>query len=181
MSGKRGFGFLVTALALLAVPILAGSFRRNAEETDEMPTGEGRKNEVASEPVGSAKEDAPVTAGAAVDPGPVVRAAIKLSAPSVTQAGYRMGSVAKDPDAKAYQEQLRREQEQMIRRIEERLGHSIEVKQRMTLTTNVISANVYLTDLDLIRSVDGVVSVSEETRHEPTAGAPAARGKTARA
>ena len=176
MSGGRGRRILLAALLLLlSIPVLTGCMEKRTSAAKDEPEGSWEKNTV-PEPEEIAPEEAPMKTPHAE---PTVRVAIKLSAPSVTQAGYRLGSVAKNPDAKAYQEQLQEEQEKMIRRIEEQLGHPIEVKQRMTLTTNVISANVYPSDLDTLRAMDGVVSVTEETRHEPTAGVPTVPGNTA--
>ena len=99
-------------------------------------------------------------------------------------AGFRSQSLRCSvfQSAKAYQKQVREEQEKMIRMIEETLGHPIAVKQRLTLTTNVISANVFPADIDAIRMVEGVVSVTEEIRHEITDGStplPAPPGQTA--
>lgn len=60
--------------------------------------------------------------------------------------------------------------EEGIRRIQEALGHELDVVWRMK-SANVISVNVDRTELERIRQVDGVRSVEEELLNEPTAGA----------
>lgn len=180
MSGQRGFRILLAALLLASLPILAGCAKKSVLQPRESSSGgkeappDKPKPEDALE--GEEKEVIQPTTGK------MVRVAIRLAAPSVTGAGYSLGSITQNPEAQAYQDKLRQEQDEMIRRIEERIGHPIQVKQRMTLSTNVISANVYITDIELIRSMKGVISVTEETRHDPTGGAtpsPAIPGNTA--
>lgn len=186
MSGKRGFKIMLAALVLLSIPILAGCADRRTEEGNQKPPGEENDPQIApdltepetdlpepEDPDGEGGEDVTVPRT-----DKTVRVAIKLDNPSVTQAGYSLGTIASDPEGQAYQEQLRTEQDEMIRRIEEQLGHVLDVRQRLTMTTNVISANVYPDELDSIRAMEGVVSVTEETLHEPTIGVPTVPGNT---
>ena len=174
MRGRRGIGLLLAALLAVSLPVLIGCAgkpgHRPAEKPEDSP--DATKPQI---PDTVPEENLPPEEE-------TVRVAIQLAFPSVTQAGYRLGSVATDEAAKAYQKQVREEQEKMIRMIEETLGHPIAVKQRLTLTTNVISANVFPADIDAIRLVEGVVSVTEEIRHEITDGStplPAPPGQTA--
>ncbi len=171
MSRRRGIRLLLAAMLAIALPVLMGCAGKPelpaAETPEKTPDTTPQTPEETPE---ETKEPEPTRTDPAEEE-PTVRVAIRLSSPSVTQAGYRLGSVTRDPAAKAYQQQLRAEQDEMIRRIEETLGRAIQVKQRLTLTTNVISANVREADMDVIRAMEGVVSVTEETRYELTDGA----------
>lgn len=100
-----------------------------------------------------------------------VRLAIRLSAPSVTECGFRLNSLAGDPEARACRERVMAEQEEVLRRIEQRLGRPLEVVWRFTRSANVISAWASPAELDLIRSVEGVAGVTQEMRHETAGGA----------
>lgn len=180
MSGRHRLGILLAALLLASLPILAGCAKNNVSESREPSAGgeaDPPTQPTPEDAVGGEEEDVikPVT-------GKTVRVAIRLAAPSVTGAGYSLGGIANDPEAQAYQARLREEQDEIIRQIEERLGHPIDVKQRLTLSTNVISANVYPDDIEAIRSMEGVVSITEEMRHDPTGSVtprPATPGNTA--
>lgn len=106
-----------------------------------------------------------------------VRVTIRLTAPSVAGAGYKLRHITEDPAALAYQESLRQEQQMLIDRIGELTGAPLDVKRRFTRTTNAISANVRRRDLELIRGLEGVAGVAEEMRYRvepPVAGKPSA-------
>ena len=94
-----------------------------------------------------------------------IRVAIRLDSPSVGAAGYNLRQLAENPDALAYQERLRQEQQEVIGRIESATGEPLEVKRRMTRTANVISAEVRLRDLPLIAAVEGVAGVAAERQY----------------
>lgn len=100
-----------------------------------------------------------------------VRVAIRLNAPSLTESGFRLNSLAGDPEARACQERVKAEQDAVLERIEQRLGRPLEVVWRFTRSANVISAWAYSAELDSIRSVEGVAAVTQEMRCEPGRGA----------
>ena len=106
----------------------------------------------------------------------MIRVAIRLTSPSVAGAGYDLRGILKDPEALAYQEQLRQEQQALIERIEEATGTPLEVKRRFTRSANVISANVRRRDVDVIRGLEGVadVAVERQYRIEPPGADPTA-------
>lgn len=96
-----------------------------------------------------------------------IRVAIALESPSVASAGYPVRGVVHDPAAQAYREALMREHAAIKARIEEALGHPIEVVWDLTLMANVISADVWPGDIETIRAVEGVRSVEKERRVFP--------------
>jgi len=91
-----------------------------------------------------------------------IRVAIALKSPSVAAAGYPVRGIVHDPEAQAYRDALMQEHAEIRARIEEALGHSIEVIWDLTLMTNLISAEVLPGDIETIRTVDGVRSVERE-------------------
>ena len=99
--------------------------------------------------------------------GAAIRIAIRLCAPSVTECGFRLNSLVGDPEARACLAGVEAGQQEVLKRIEERLGHPIKVVWRFTRSANVISAWANPSELETIRSVEGVASVTEETRNEP--------------
>ena len=98
-----------------------------------------------------------------------IRVAIVLDTPSVAAAGYPVSGIVHDPEAQAYRDALTEEHAAIRARIEEALGHPIEVVCDLTLTVNVISANVMPHDPETIRTVEGVRSVEKERRVYPNA------------
>lgn len=93
-----------------------------------------------------------------------IRVAIALKSPSVAAAGYPVRGIVHDPEAQAYREALMQEHAEIRARIEEALGHSIEVIWDLTLMTNLISAEVRPGDIETIRTVEGVRSVEKDRR-----------------
>ena len=97
-----------------------------------------------------------------------VRAAITLEGPSLREAGFT-GSRGRTEEARDCRKQLEREQEELIGRISEAIGRPLDVAHRFTRNVNVISANVYPEELELIQGLEGVKSVSQEKLNRPTA------------
>ena len=97
-----------------------------------------------------------------------VRAAIALESPSLREAGFT-GSRGRTEEARDCRKQLEREQEELIGRISEAIGRPLDVAHRFTRNVNVISANVYPEELELIRGLEGVKNVSRERLNHPTA------------
>ncbi|MBE6990036.1 MAG: hypothetical protein E7426_04745 [Ruminococcaceae bacterium] len=97
---------------------------------------------------------------------PKIRVAIKLREPSVAEAGYRIPTGG-NREAEAYRAGLERRQAEVAAQIESLTGEPLDVVRRVTLMANVISANVDRSELDLIRSIPGVVSVRPERLYRP--------------
>jgi len=135
------------------------------EAAPNQPAGEEPSQEGETDPNGPAKEAERKSAEEADD---MVRVAIALDKPSVAEAGYRVNNIANDPAAQAYRAELERYQAEITRRIEALTGEPLDVVWNITLTANVISANVRLSDMERIRTVEGVASVEQETLNEPT-------------
>lgn len=96
-----------------------------------------------------------------------IRVSILLEAPSVTEAGYSLSEITSNSDAQAYQMKLKEIQAEIIHLIEEHTGEPMDVKWQITLSANVISANIRSLDKEWISQLPGVVSVMEETLTEP--------------
>ena len=133
------------------------------EDTAAEETGE---DETEPDPAGESGMSAPTEDVKEQLTGKTVRVAIHLTTPSVIGAGYKANNITKDPEAQAYQAGLKKEQEEITRRIEAIIGHPLDVVWNFTLSTNVISANVYPSEIEKILTVDGVESVSEEQTYQ---------------
>ena len=96
-----------------------------------------------------------------------VRVAIRLTDPSVTEKGFAMSEVSTNQEAKDYRAWLEEQQTEIIRQIEAYTGEPLDVRWQFTLSTNVISANVRVQDLEWIRALEGVADVTEEGTVEP--------------
>lgn len=105
-----------------------------------------------------------------------VRVAITLEGDSLAAAGFGTGRISNDPKAVSYKKELEKRQDETIARIEEALGHPLDVAHRFTRNVNVISANVLPGEIGRIRGVQGVTSVSEEQLNRPSAAHPGASG-----
>ena len=102
------------------------------------------------------------------DPNEVVRVAIKLAKPSAVEAGFALHNISGNTDAAGYREALAREQAALQSAIERDAlgGRALDVVWNLTLTANLISANVRRGDIKAIRSVEGVADVVELTRYD---------------
>ena len=67
----------------------------------------------------------------------------------------------------AYRAQLQSKQQTVAQPISRQLPQKLDVVWTLTLAANVISANVPYGQLDAIRSLPGIKSVTPETRYEP--------------
>ena len=171
MNGRRWpVAILAVLLASCVLPMTGCGANRTEPAVDPAPQEEPV---IPADPVEEAVDETEEDDVKKDDLGATVRVAIRLASPSVTKAGYRLAEIAQNPEAQAYRAKLEEEQREIVRQIEELTGHPLEVVWSFTLTTNVISANAYADDLDLIRTVDGVVSVDIEQRNEPTGSATA--------
>lgn len=149
----------VRLLTLLTAALLLATAGCSAEgQTEEIEPQSEQTAPDDGPDAGSTKEEGSVTG----ETQETVRVVIRLDKPSVAEAGYHIRSIATDPAAQAYRKELEQDQADVAHRIEEATGRPLDVVWNITLTANVISANVAPEDMELIRSVEGVVSVSEE-------------------
>lgn len=97
----------------------------------------------------------------------VVRVSIVLEELSVIEKGFDIQDLAENRQAVTYRSMLQNRQQAVAQAISRRLPQRLDVVWTLTLAANVISANVPYGQLDAIRSLPGVKSVTMETRYEP--------------
>ena len=97
----------------------------------------------------------------------IVRATIFFTEPAAIDKGFDLQSIGSSRDAQSYRQMLRKNQEQMITKIEKRLNYSLDVKWHLTLVANAVSVNVKFGDILKISLVEGVKSVEIETQYVP--------------
>lgn len=132
-----------------------------AEKIDGGPSAEGR-------PLGEdsiSQEERRM--GAGLTPETVVRASIVLERPSALEAGFPVSGLASDEEAARYRLGLLADQRAAQATVESALGKPLEVVWNLTLTANVISANVLYGELEAIKAVDGVKDVYVERSYAP--------------
>ena len=95
-----------------------------------------------------------------------VRVSIVLDEASAMDAGYSLDNIAEDEAADAYRNQLKAQQKHVTDMINAVVSSPIEVKWNLTLTVNIISANVKYGDIEKIRRVEGVKDVFIENTYE---------------
>ena len=98
-----------------------------------------------------------------------VRVSIVLEAPSTLDQGYEIQGIARNENAMAYRESLRRQQDRLAEKISAEIlgGEPLEVKWNITLAGNMISANVPYGKLQAIRELPEVADVVLEQQYEP--------------
>ena len=104
------------------------------------------------------------------DPDEIVRVSIFLEDAATLDAGYPMQGVGTNASAIAYRDMLRAQQDALTVQIENRIGHTLDVKWNLTLAVNAISAYVRAGDIDLISEMPGVRSVIRENQYEAYEG-----------
>ncbi|MBR4445031.1 MAG: DUF4214 domain-containing protein [Solobacterium sp.] len=97
----------------------------------------------------------------------MVRVSIVLDDPSTLDQGYSTENIASNTGAVSYRNALRANQDAVTKRIEAVTGSALDVKWNLTLTVNIISANVRYMDIAKIENVDGVKEVILENQYEP--------------
>ena len=97
----------------------------------------------------------------------VVRVSIVLSQKPTLQAGFDTQGVASNAEAMNYRAGLRNQQAAVTARIENTLGHQLDVVWNLTLAANLISANVQYGQIKAIEQIAGVQQVVVETRYYP--------------
>ena len=99
-----------------------------------------------------------------------VRVSIVLDKASTIKAGFGIDNIAKNNSAMAYRDTLKSEQDAMIQKIGAVIVGGLNVKWKMTLAVNIISAEVMYGQIDRIRAIPGVAAVNIENRYELDAG-----------
>ena len=79
---------------------------------------------------------------------------------------YSMKDLAQNPQALAYREGLRAQQDAMQARIEAATGKALTVKWNITLAANILSAELRYGDIDTVKQLPGVARVVIEKRYE---------------
>ncbi len=98
----------------------------------------------------------------------VVRVSIVLNK-AATLDLFPTADVASNEGAMAYRAELQKDQETIIKRIEEKVlqGQSLDVVWNLTLAANIVSANVLFGQIDEIAAVRGVKDVYLENQYDP--------------
>ena len=101
-------------------------------------------------------------------PTDMVRVSIVLEDAPTLKAGYSTDGIAINRDAKAYDLELQRHQQEMAEVISVQAlgGRELDVVWNLTLATNIISANIPWGKLNAVKAVDGVRDVVVECRYE---------------
>lgn len=88
-----------------------------------------------------------------------VRVSIVLETPSVLDKGFSVSGLASNAAAMEYSASLRRMQDGLTEKISGVLGNRLDVQWNLTLTANVISANVLYGQIETIKAVSDVKDV----------------------
>lgn len=83
----------------------------------------------------------------------LVRVSIVLEEPATLDAGFSTQDIADNARAMQYRSGLKERQADCIARVEEALGETLDVRWNLTLTANLISANVRYGQLEAIAAV----------------------------
>ena len=157
---------LVAALVVGAIPSLAfaqGKTPSNMEPLSLTPIDPASLQSQQLR-VDTGKHEAPAMEPyAATD---YVRVSIILEKPSTIQAGFGIDNIAKNNSAMSYRAGLKSGQEAMIKKIDSVISGELNVKWKLTLAANIISAEVMYGEIDAIRAIDGVADVKIEKRYE---------------
>ncbi|MBP5173328.1 MAG: S8 family serine peptidase [Clostridia bacterium] len=96
-----------------------------------------------------------------------VRVSVFLDEKSTADAGYSLQSLSKNRGASVYRESLKAKQNDIIKTAGKKLGHSLNVKWKLTLLANAISAEVKYYEIVKLSMIPGVKSVVLENRYDP--------------
>ena len=97
----------------------------------------------------------------------MVRVSIVLEKKSVLEAGFPAEQIGSNRAAMAYRANLAQEQSRVQERIERVTGEKLDVVWNLTLTANLISANVAYGQIPALEALPGVEQVFLETQYEP--------------
>jgi len=97
----------------------------------------------------------------------VVRASIILSRNSTIDAGYSAMDITGNQSALDYRESLKKDQTNMINKIEKTIKTDLDVVWNLTLAANMISVNVQYGQIEAIKKLPGVKAVILENQYLP--------------
>lgn len=98
----------------------------------------------------------------------IVRVSIILESESTLEKGFSSENIAQNYSAMSYRAAIKAEQDVVIEKIKKAVfGGNIEVVRKLSLVSNLISANVRYGDIETIKSVAGVKDVVIETQYSP--------------
>ena len=97
----------------------------------------------------------------------VVRASIILSKAPTIKAGFAVDSIASNKAAVSYRESLKRDQANLVTRIEKAIRTELDVVWNLTLIANIISVDVEYGKIKDIEKLPGVQAVVLENRYLP--------------
>ena len=100
-------------------------------------------------------------------PNDIVRVSIFLDKKGVLDAGFAVDGLASNASAQAYREKLQKSQNDLINKIEKATKEKLDVVWNLTLSTNLISANVKYSQIATISAIKGVKNVVIEAQYEP--------------
>lgn len=132
------------------------------EYLDPADLGISRRDEVSS-----AGKTAVTAAASPYSPDSIVRVSIVLDQPATIDKGYDTAEIADNAGAMNYRGSLKAHQAAVTAAIEKAIGKELDVRWNLTLTVNVISANVRWGDIPAIEKVEGVRTVEIENRYDP--------------
>ena len=97
----------------------------------------------------------------------VVRVSIVLNSKSTLEK-YSTEDITSNKKAMNYRASLEKEQAKVVKKIEKKLGETLDVKWNLTLAANVISADVKYGDLETILNLSSVKEIWIEQQYEIT-------------
>ncbi len=95
----------------------------------------------------------------------MVRVSIVLEKASTLRSGFSTADIASNKAASAYRESLKKDQADMVARIEKATKMDLDVVWNLTLAANLISANVPYGQIEAIRNIRGVKNVFIENQY----------------
>ena len=103
-------------------------------------------------------------------PTDMVRVSIVLEGTPTLKAGYSTNGIGSNSDAKAYDLQLQKAQQEMAKTISAQAlgGKELDVVWNLTLASNIISANIPYGKIEAVKAVAGVENVVLERKYETT-------------
>ena len=98
-------------------------------------------------------------------PSEVVRVSIVLKKDSTIRAGFSTMGISENQAAMTYRAGLKKDQENMIQKIEKAIKADLDVVWTLTLAANLISANVRYDQIKTIEALPGVECVVLENQY----------------
>ena len=96
----------------------------------------------------------------------VVRVSIVLEKASTIKAGFSTLDIASNNAAMSYRADLKKDQANMVQKIERAIGNELDVVWNLTLAANLISANVRYGQIKAIEAIPGVEMVVLENQYQ---------------